>query len=99
MTFEEAVAACDELDRLVEQGPGWDEIAVSRCQEIIDSFLHDLRVRGYPRRTLASLQRWFRAFFDRDDPLQFDPSRLLPVVLRKELDVLRKYVMGAFQQS
>ena len=97
MTFEEALSACDELDQLVARGAGWDENAVRRCQEILDSFLHDLRVRGYPRRTLASLQRWFLAFFDQEDPLQYDPSRLLPVVLRQELDVLRKYVMGAFQ--
>lgn len=46
MTFEQALAACDELDRLVVNGPGWDEVAIARCQAIIDEFLRDLRIRG-----------------------------------------------------
>ena len=99
MTLEQAVARCDELERLVEKGSGWNEIALTRSHAIIAEFLHDLRIRGYHRRTLSSLERWFRAFFDQEDPLQQDPSRLLAVMLRSELAVLRKYVVRAFKSG
>ena len=97
MTFEQALERCNELESLVEKGAGWDQIALTRSQAIIADFLHDLRIRGYPRRTLSSLDRWFCAFFKQEDPLQQDPSTLVAVMLRRELEVLRKYVVRAFQ--
>jgi hypothetical protein len=97
MTFEQALARCEELEHLVEKGPGWDEIALTRSQAIIAEFLDDLRIRGYHRRALSSLDRWFRAFFEQENPLQQDPSTLLAVMLRRELELLRKYVVRAFQ--
>jgi hypothetical protein len=98
MTFEQAIAACDELEHLVESGPGWDEVALTRCWAILDEFVSDLRIRGYARRKLNDLERWFRVFLE-DDPLRNDPSQLLKVLLRKDLSLFRDYVVRAFRSK